>query len=173
MGKKNRKPNKGVKPARHNATAAEQSTLSPAQVAGKPRQALTNVKRRTILKSTAAVGVLIGGGVLIQFYDNKSRNLHDLTSIGSGQPMVVQVHDPSCALCRRLKSNTLEALDQIEGVQYRIADLTSSEGRAMAEEYGVGKVTLLLFNARGKHIDTVQGVTPVNKLLDTFTRRFI
>lgn len=176
MGKKNRKLGKGAQPVKHQDSPADQpqpiaaKPAKPAKAA-KPGFGLVDVKRRTILKSTAAVGLLIGGGVLIQQYDNNSRDLHDLTGIGNGQPMVVQVHDPSCALCRRLKTNTLEALDQMEEVQYRIADLNSSKGRAMAQEYGVGKVTLLLFNARGKHVGTVQGVTPVDELLDTFEQR--
>lgn len=171
MRKNKRKPNKSAKPVKSSAAAPDQSK-STAMHAGKSTFGLTDKKRRTILKSTAAAGVLIGAGVLIQLYDSKSRDLHDLTSIGNGLPVVVQVHDPSCALCRRLKANTLEALDQMEGVQYRIADLTSSKGREMAAKYGAEKVTLLLFDGRGEHVGTVQGVTPVNELLSTFSRRF-
>lgn len=40
----------------------------------------------------------------------------------------------------------------------------------MGQEYGVGKVTLLLFNARGKHVYTVQGVTPKEELAEIFNR---
>lgn len=81
-------------------------------------QLQTNIKPWKILKSTVTAGKLNGAGVLIQRQNNKSRNLQDLTSFGNGRPMMEKLHGRSCELCCRLKSNILDALDQIEGVQH-------------------------------------------------------
>lgn len=110
------------------------------------------------------------GAFGIHRHDVRAKTLHDLSVVGQGEPVVVQVHDPSCALCRRLKSSTVAALKDAPHIQYRIANLNDAEGRAMSQEYGVGKVTLLLFNARGTHVYTVQGVTPKEELTQIFNR---
>jgi len=80
------------------------------------------------------------------------------------------VHDPDCALCRGLKRNTESALQERPNILYRIANLKSSKGRKLASQYGVGKVTLLLFNGDGEHVHTIQGVTPAEQLANSFDR---
>ena len=131
-----------------------------------------SLSRRTVTKMALLLGCATTAGAAIHFYDQGNRELHDLSVIGSGVPVVLQVHDPSCALCRKLKSATERALEELPGVNYRIADLTTPAGREIGEKYNVGKVTLLLFDARGKHVDTIQGVTPVDELLRSFRREF-
>ena len=116
--------------------------------------------------------VLAWGGVAIHRHDVRTRTRHDLSVLGAGTPVVVQVHDPSCRLCRRLMANTLAALGERDDVLYRVADLTDREGAAFGARYGVGKVTLLLFDGRGRHVDTVQGVTPPEALAERFAARF-
>jgi len=75
-------------------------------------------------------------------------------------------------MCRRLMGHTLRALEERDDILYRVADLTTTEGADIGREYGVGKVTLLLFDATGRHVDTVQGVTPVEELTARFDERF-
>ena len=112
----------------------------------------------------------IVGAVGIHQYDVRAKTLHDLSIIGEGEPVVLQVHDPSCRLCRQLKSSTESALESLPHIHYRIADLTTNKGREIGDRYRVGKVTLLLFDKKGEHVHTVQGVTPADQLKATFER---
>ena len=43
-------------------------------------------------------------------------------------------------------------------LQYRLADITTSEGKALQEKHNVPHVTLLYFDAKGKHVHTTQGI---------------
>ncbi len=131
-----------------------------------------SLSRRNVLRSAGAVGVALAGGTWLHLADKRDRALHDLSAIGAGKPLVVQVHDPSCPMCRQLKRSTETALESMPEVDYRIADLTTRKGKALANQYGEGKVTLLLFNPKGKHLGTVRGVTPVEELRETFERQF-
>lgn len=117
-----------------------------------------------------AVPVVGVAGAAIHRYDVQNRNLEDLSVIGQGQPVVVQIHDPGCALCRRLMANTRQALDGKDHVLYRVADIKSSDGAAFQRKHNVPHVTLLLFNGKGRHIDTIQGVTPVDELEARFAQ---
>ena len=127
-------------------------------------------RRRLLLRGGLVLAAAVPAALLIHRHDVQARELHDLGAIGGGQPVVVQVHDPSCPSCRELKRNTEAALADFPTVLYRIADLTESSGRAFGEEHGVGKVTLLLFDRRGRHVGTVRGVTGADALRERFAR---
>ena len=129
-----------------------------------------SLSRRDLLKYGAVGVVAVVGAVGIHQYDVRAKTLHDLSIIGEGQPVVVQVHDPSCRLCRQLKSSTQKALESLPHIQYRIADLTTKKGREVGQKYRAEKVTLLLFDKKGDHVHTVRGVTPVEQLETTFER---
>jgi len=84
----------------------------------------------------------------------------DLTRLGQGTPTVVQVHDPSCNDCSILQTEARAALRNFDDadLSYLIADLTSAEGAAFAREHGVGRVTLMLFDADGRPVDVMTGI---------------
>lgn len=130
------------------------------------------VNRRTVLKSAVGIGAAVVIGAGVHAYDVQNKAVHDLSIIGNGKPVVVQVHDPSCDLCRQLKRATETALEASPEIEYRIADLTTKKGEQLAKKYGAKKVTLLLFNDGGEHIDTIQGVTPVDRLKSVFAQQF-
>ncbi len=132
----------------------------------------TENKRRLFVKSAVALGVLGVAAGAISGYDTKKRELHDLTSIGAGKPVVVQIHDTGCPICRRLKSRASNVLDGQPEIEFRIADIVSAKGRALQEKYGVQKTTLLLFDAEGNLVDTVFGLQTIEELESLFARRF-
>lgn len=124
----------------------------PASAAG-----TSMLSRRNLIKGAVVVA---GGGFAIagiQAYDENNRTLHDLTVVGNGTPAVVQIHDPGCRLCRRLKGATEKALEDIDGVNYRLADITTPEGKAVQDRFGVPHVTLLYFDGEGQHRHTTNG----------------
>jgi len=134
---------------------------------------LSPKKQRRLLMKTggAAALVAISAGALAT-YDNRQRTLHDLTVIGAGLPTVVQIHDPSCPTCRSLKSRVSEVLSQFDGVNFRLADITTNEGRDLQMKFSAEKITLLLFDARGKHLQTVVRLQSVEDLAELFRFRF-
>ncbi len=93
----------------------------------------------------------------------------DLSIIGGGVPVAVQIHDHSCPLCQRLKANAENALAQMDAPpEWRVVDINTTKGADFASQYRVGHVTILLFDAQGNHQETIQGVTSVNSLRDSF-----
>ncbi len=118
--------------------------------------------------AVAALG--IGGALAMDFSSKLSEG--DLTKIGQGVPTIVQIHDPSCGLCRSLQKETRAALKQFDGdaFEYLVANIKSTEGAAFARRMGLPHVTLVLFDADGQHVHTVQGVTPRDTLEASFRR---
>ncbi len=129
-------------------------------------------KRRLIIKSVVGLGVFGVAAGAISGYDQKKRALHDLSVIGAGKPVVVQIHDTSCPICRQLKSRTSKVLEDQDAVEYRIADILTEEGRTLAQKYSVQKTTLLFFDAKGKHLDTVFGLQTIEQIEDRIARNF-
>ncbi len=159
MGKKNKRKAKASKssPKTNNASASPVAARRP-------------ISRRKMLGLLLGVPLVGVAGVGVHRHDVKKRALHDLSALGNGSPAIVQIHDPSCRLCRRLMANTKKALGERDDITYRIADITKTKGREFQERYGVPHVTLLLFNAKGRHVHTVQGVTPAEELVEHFRR---
>jgi hypothetical protein len=129
-------------------------------------------KRRLFIKSAVSLGVFGVAAGAISGYDSQKKALHDLSAIGAGKPVVVQIHDTSCSICRRLKSRAVNVLERQSRIEYRIADIVTAKGRALQEVYGVQKTTLLLFDSEGEHVDTVYGLQTIEQLESLFARNF-
>lgn len=127
------------------------------------------MNRRNAIKALIALPLAGVAGAAIHRYDVQNKGLHDLTLIGQGSPVVVQIHDPSCPLCRRLMNNSRTALKGQDDVIFRVADVTTGDGKQFQQKHNANTVSLLLFNADGKRVDTVQGVTPVDELKSRFS----
>lgn len=110
---------------------------------------------------------------MIHNYDVNQKALHDLSVIGQGKPVVVQVHDPSCPSCRQLKRATEKAMTSLPGLHYRIADLGKEPGRRLANEHNAGKVTLLLFRADGRRTGRIEGVHSAQELISALSSHFV
>lgn len=128
--------------------------------------------RKPGLKSFVVMGaLLLVSFAAIASYKHHYDTMTDLSVIGSGVPVVVQVHDPSCPSCRKLKSNTESALAKVKGeLHYRIADLHTRDGRIMANKYHAQKVTLLTFDGDGELLNSHVGIRSVESLESIFNR---
>jgi len=75
----------------------------------------------------------------------------DLSLIGSGTPVIVQVHDPSCPICIALQKEARAAMLEVEesDLEYRVASIASDVGRAFADRHNSAHATLLFFDADG------------------------
>ncbi len=128
--------------------------------------------RRRAIQGAVALAVSGFAVVSLQAYDTNHRTLHDLSVIGNGTPVVVQIHDPSCPKCRRLKGATTTALEDIDGINYRLADITTKEGKAIQDRYQVPHVTLLYFDGKGRLQHTTNGTLSADIIGDTMRSVF-
>lgn len=113
--------------------------------------------RRILTFAVAAVALLLAA-VSINAYESGQQELHDLSVIGQGEPVIVQIHDPNCPTCRRLKKVVTGALKSNDSVLYRLANIRTAEGKALQDKHAVPHVTLLFFDGGGKHVHTTTGL---------------
>lgn len=94
----------------------------------------------------------------------------DLTKVGNGQPTIVQIHDPQCALCTELQRETRKALKSFDDgqLQYLVASIRTEQGAAFAASHGLPHVTLVLMDGDGAVQDIVRGVHSEEELKPRF-----
>ena len=121
--------------------------------------------KRTLKKLCTAIPFIAVIVIAIMVYGDHRKIEYDLSVIGNGKATVVQIHDPNCQLCRRLKSN----LDSVKGrfknkIQFKTANIAGKKGRDFANSHQVPHVTLLFFDKKGNRVNTLQGVTPKKEI---------
>lgn len=150
------------------------------QKAKKPAMPLQNQKtsdlkdRRAFFNRVAWIGagVVVAGGAT--FFGTRSVRAKiaefDLERIGNGVPAVVQIHDPSCPTCTALQRQARRAMKNFEEDEliYLVADISTTQGRAFASRFGVPHVTILLFDDKGSHEATMQGMRQADELRTAF-----
>lgn len=144
----------------------------PAETSSTPSTGGFN-RRKVLLGGIALIGGGFGAAGL-HAYDTRQRTLHDLSVIGNGTPAVVQLHDPGCRLCRALKAAATEALDGAEDINYRLADITTPEGRRLQDQVQLPHVTLLYFDRQGRMVHNTSGVLEAEEIasdIDTILRQ--
>jgi len=119
-----------------------------------------------------AFAVIGGGGWYLAEEVRATNREHDLSKLGNGIATVVQVHDPRCPTCRALQRETRDALESFDAdeLQYLVANIRRTEGRAFAIAHRVGHVTLLLFDGQGNRRDTLTGSYKAEALERAFRR---
>ena len=141
-------------------------------------KASPTLTRRDVMRKFAMYGagaLVVGGGGTAFAYDfTKKLAEADLSVIGNGTPTIVQIHDPGCALCQSLQKETRAAFRLCEdtNLQYRVANVRSTDGAAFQSRFGLPHVTLVFFDERGNHIHTIQGVTPASRIKADITRYY-
>jgi hypothetical protein len=151
------------------------SKKSPSLSSGSASKTLSKKKSKrqfvSIIRSVMVLVVLVMvGGAGITALNNNYDTNHDLSVIGQGIPTVVQIHDPQCQLCVRLRSNANAAIARIadEDILFRVADVTTPEGRSLQRKHNVPHVTLLLFDKDGKLNRSLNGVKTDDELHQIF-----
>ena len=95
---------------------------------------------------------------------------HDLSRLGQGAPVIVQVHDPQCSTCTALQKQARAALKEFDdcGLIYLVADIKTQDGAAFAARYGVPNITLLFFDGDGTLLSSVNGMHSSSQLSPLF-----
>ena len=99
-----------------------------------------------------------------------NQGVYDLSVVGEGVPVIVQVHDHNCHTCVQLQNNVKRAMNGFseDELLYRIADLNRDEGTIESLKHGVGRTSLVLYDDQGISRGTIQGVQGVDTLRTAF-----
>lgn len=152
-----RKTSKRGKPAKR-ATAEQTNAPTRRQVVG-----------RLAVWGGLGAAALGGGTVFAMDFRRKLAEL-DLSVIGQGAPVVVQIHDPQCGLCTELQRQTRKALKSLDDdcLTYRVANIRTEEGASHQAREGLPHVTLALYNEAGDRVHVIEGVTPAEQIAAAF-----
>ncbi len=159
--KKNRK--RQQKPSR-------KPTAAPMQADEKSETSSRRAFLRRFRNSGIAMLVVGSGGWLAVRDVQATMREHDLSRIGNGMPTVVQIHDPECPTCVALQREARDAVCEVgeAQVQFLVANIRTSKGRALAQAHGVAHVTLLLLDGDGKRQGVLTGLRRREELVNTF-----
>lgn len=136
----------------------------------KSRQNVESPSRRKWLdyarNGAITLAVLGSGGGYLAYSANAKMHEQDLTRIGQGTPTIVQIHDPNCSVCARLQRNTKSALSTFSDgeIEYVVANIKSSKGKAFAERNAVPHITLMLYDGKGELKHILRGPQEVSTL---------
>ncbi len=143
-------------------------------MSNKTKKSAARARRRFLKHVQGIVIACTLGAVAVVGLTAYKRNYevtHDLSVIGNGTPTVVQVHDPGCSLCRSLRDNVNTVKGEFhDRIQFRIADIQTGDGRALARRHNVPHVTLLLFDGEGELVTVLRGVREPESLRPSFRR---
>ena len=115
-------------------------------------------KRRSLFKIGLVAVLAVPAYAAISAYNKNQAQQRDLSVIGQGVPTLVQVHDETCPNCRQLLSSVKGVINEYPDLEFKIADLGSSEGLKFSTRHQVSKVTLMYFDSRGKKLDVASGL---------------
>ncbi len=122
--------------------------------------------------AVSAVAVILGIGSLVAVQQLQARSFRDLSVVGSGTPVVVQVHDRSCPVCTSLLASVQQVSREFsdDDLHVRVAELHTEIGSAFARRHNAGRVTLLYFDAAGNLVDRQNGDQHPDALRASFAR---
>ena len=130
-----------------------------------------SVKKSPLIKIIVALLML---GLLWLAVSNLPRGYsRDLTQIGKGKNVVVQVHDHNLVGSIDL----MEALNKVRpeyaaSVEFMVADLLTPEGQAFATKHNASSVTLIFFAPDGTQRGAIQGAQDPNSLRNSLNQAF-
>jgi len=136
------------------------------------RQIKNKIKPHKVLL-WSCVGAIFIGFIALYLFETPSSEETDLSVIGQGENVIVQVHETSCRICRELKKNVQSLQPEFAGkIRFVEANLGLQEGKWFAQYHQVGQTTLLFFRPDGTKITTLEGLHDVEYLRRAFKRAF-
>lgn len=117
-------------------------------------------KKRTLVITSLVVGLLLIAGVTFGVVQQQGRVVYDLSVVGQGVPVVVQVHDTNCPICTQLKEtiHSMRSEFSDSDMLIRIADISNPDAVSFIAPYTTNRrVTLLFFNGQGELVNTLVG----------------
>jgi len=144
------------------AKTNQRKKAQAAKVQAAPPEPVLSRRNMLGLARNGAIGavLLAGGGYAGTRMFGAYKAEHDLSRIGQGKPVVVQVHDPQCPTCTALQRETRKAMKQFGecDLLYLVADIKQPEGQVFAGKHNVPHVTLVLLDGQGKVTQVLSGM---------------
>lgn len=123
-----------------------------------------------LITGTVIAAIVAGSLLAFTYWGPKETGLYDLSVIGKGVPVVVQVYDSDCSTCVALRANIVQIENEFgsDALQIKVADLKTQPGRIFAATYGVSYTTLVFFDPEGTVLEVQSGVQSAEILRQTF-----
>ena len=138
----------------------------------KNKDSKKNIKRK-IIRWLVPITILFTIAIFSYLWYEGANDVNDLSLIGKGENIIVQIHDPGWGSCRELKRVVNSLKPEYTGkIRFILADLNSREGRWFAEYHNVSRVTLLFFKPDGTKITSLSGELDAKNLRNVFDRVF-
>ncbi|WP_171209933.1 MULTISPECIES: thioredoxin family protein [unclassified Ruegeria] len=157
---------------------AKVSKRKKAQLQKAKEEKAQGASRRDVLRlarNGAIAAAVVGVGSFFMMRSVRAMQAEqDLSRVGQGTPVVVQVHDPQCPTCNALQREARKAMKQFaeDEMLYLVADISQQDGAGFANRYGVPHVTLLLFDGEGTLRETLHGMRDQEELEPILERHF-
>lgn len=140
----------------------------PKEADWKKRWRRTAKRYRGLAIAAAVLVLALGGG---RAYLAMTADDRDLSVIGSGTPVVVQLFEPTCFACQELDDNLAEAARAYGENDFvtLTLNINGSNGTEMARRYNARQTNLLLFDGRGNLVDrvvTVESPEQISRRID-------
>ncbi len=130
--------------------------------------------RRLLIRGVIALGIMIPLGLVgISLYERSASARLDLAVIGNGTPTVVEICDYSQRQCRQLRDNVAAVEREFrDSVQFRTADLRTSDGAVFAVRHNVQSPAVLLFAPDGRLRESLTGAPEREAIRAAITTQF-
>ena len=137
----------------------------------KKNTAATTKKSR--LSTNVIIAVFVAGTIGLAIWNLPRGYSVDLSQVGKGKNIVVQVHDHNLVNSTHLMESLSKVRGEYDGViEFVVADLNLAEGQAFAKMHKVDPATLLFFTPDGNHLGNVQGVQTPDALRNILNKAF-
>ncbi len=133
----------------------------------------TAAVKKSRLTTNVIIAAFMAGTIWLAIWNLPRGYSVDLSQIGKGTNIVVQVHEHNLVSSTDLMESLSKVRGEYDGViEFVVADLNLAEGRAFAKMHNVDAVTLLFFASDGFHLGSVQGEQTPGALRSILNKAF-
>ncbi len=131
------------------------------------------IPKKSRLTMNVVIAIFMAGIIGLAIWNLPRGYSVDLSQVGKGKNVVIQVHDHNLVNSTHLMENLSKVRGEYDGViEFVVADLNLAEGQAFAKMHKVDPATLLFFTPDGNHLGSVQGVQSPDALKNLLNTAF-
>ncbi len=141
--------------------------MKPADRITQPTQQKNRLWRRLLI-----IALILGAaGILINLLPRGYSR--DLSQIGKGVNVVVQIHDHNQVSSQLLMDEVNKVRSHYEGrVTFIVADVYTAEGKAFADKQNFHSAALVFFKPNGEKLAMLQGLQDADTIMKNINQAF-